>query len=165
MTSPTARTLAALRKQGIPAQVVERFCPYSRRRIDLFSVIDIVAIYARAIVGIQVTSGSNLAARQKKIEAEPLVLKWLRAGGLIELHGWRKIGPRGKRKRWKCRVLVAEISCGKVFLKEGGEIHAGGLEDVVDLSMKRRVKEIHKVLKSVWDPPSQPADIARIRDD
>lgn len=104
--SPTARTLARLRKDGCTAQVVERWNQYSRTRHDLFGFIDIVAIRDGAIVGIQATSGTNVSARVTKMKAEPRVDAWLAAGGKAEVWGWAKQGARGKAKRWTLRVVA-----------------------------------------------------------
>ena len=42
--SPTARTLDLLRREQWPlVQVVERWCAFSRRRVDLFGVFDLLA--------------------------------------------------------------------------------------------------------------------------
>lgn len=98
--SPTARTLALLRKEGYTAQVVERFCPYSRRRIDLFSCIDIVALRPGETMGIQATSGTNHSHRRDKAVAEPKLREWLLADNRFEIWSWSKIGPQGKAKRW-----------------------------------------------------------------
>ena len=65
--SPTQRTLAWFKKNEIPAGIVERWIAQARRRIDLFGIADIVAIYPDAIVAVQVTSGSNHASHRKKI--------------------------------------------------------------------------------------------------
>ena len=97
---PTARTLALLRSEGYTAQVVERFCPYSRRRIDLFSCIDIVAVRPGQTLGIQATSGANHSHRRDKAIAEPKLREWLLAGNRFEIWSWAKKGPRGKAKRW-----------------------------------------------------------------
>lgn len=43
-TSPTRRALAECKRRGWTAQVVEKWIPHTRRRLDLFGVIDIVAI-------------------------------------------------------------------------------------------------------------------------
>lgn len=112
MTSPTSRTLARLKAAGIIAQTVEKWCSFSRRRIDLFGCLDIVCIRQNRIVGIQVTSGDNLASRIAKINAEPRALAWVQAGGSIEAHGWAKRGGRGKRKLWTCRVVRASVLPG-----------------------------------------------------
>lgn len=64
--SPTARTLAVCRKRGWEAQAVERFNSYTKQRIDLFGVIDIVAITPAGILGIQACVGGDHAKRMKK---------------------------------------------------------------------------------------------------
>jgi hypothetical protein len=112
-TSPTARTLAECRKRGWIAQVVERWSPYARKTLDLFNVIDVVAI-ARpsdqrpaAILGIQTTSGAHHADRRDKILAEPKARAWVEAGGRLELWSWSKRGGRYvTRKKWELRVEV-----------------------------------------------------------
>lgn len=105
VTSPTARTLARLRKDGATAQVVERWNQYSKTRHDLFGWIDIVAMRNNTIVGIQATSGTNVSARLAKMRAEPRLELWLQAGGKAEIHGWRQLGKAGKRKLWKLRTV------------------------------------------------------------
>lgn len=118
----TAKTLVELRKRGWSAQVVERWMPHTHVKVDLFGVIDIVAIrpavgnlHARAacgnpsgwcygcaspaqIVGIQVTgsrnSNGNIATHRTKILAEPRAKEWVAAGGALELWGWRMVGHR-----------------------------------------------------------------------
>lgn len=114
MTSPTACTLKWLRELGYTAEVVERFNPHSKTRKDLFNWIDLVAIgpaiervafdvvEPKEIIGLQVTSGSNHAARVTK--ARPLAQPWLDSGGLGYVISWAKQGPKGKRKVWKVRV-------------------------------------------------------------
>jgi hypothetical protein len=108
MTTPTQRTLAWLRKAGYTAGVVERRIPYQHTTIDLFGFIDIVAV-RDLTVGVQATSGSNLASRITKAKALPGFAAWIQAGNEAWFVGWRKVGPRGKVKRWKPRV----VSIGK----------------------------------------------------
>jgi len=104
MTSPTQRTLAHFRSLGFTIQVVERWCNYSRRRIDLFGVIDLVAVHAElGVVGVQACAGASHAARRLKAIDEPKLLTWLQAGGRFEVVSWAKRGARGKRKAWACR--------------------------------------------------------------
>ena len=110
MTSPTARTLSWCKKQGFIPQVVEKYNQFSMKRIDLFGIIDIVAITPVCILGIQTTSRANMNARIKKALAEPRLFAWLRAGGKFEVHGWSKKGKRNERKLWK---LTREV-----FVKE-----------------------------------------------
>jgi hypothetical protein len=51
--TPTQRALAECKKRGWQAQVVEKWIPHTRRRLDLFGVIDIVAL----IPGQELTGG------------------------------------------------------------------------------------------------------------
>jgi len=104
MTSPTARSLVQLRKDGYIAQVVERWNSFANIRQDLFGFIDIVAIHPeqKGVLAIQATSnsGGNVSAHHKKIIAEPRSRLWLKCGNRILLWGWSKKGARGKRKLW-----------------------------------------------------------------
>ena len=109
-TSPTQRSLEYLRADGYIAQVVERYCPHSRKRIDLFGVIDIVAVREGTILGVQTTSTSNLSARVTKSLEEPRLQVWLSSGARFILHGWSKKGKRGRKKTWQ--VVVKEITLG-----------------------------------------------------
>ena len=103
-TSPTQRSLALLRARGWTVAVVERWNAHAMIRQDLYGFADLLAHKpGEGIMAVQVTSGSNLAARRSKIQAEPRAASWLAAGGLIAIHGWRKVGPRGKVKRWEAR--------------------------------------------------------------
>lgn len=106
--SPTQRTRDWLKKRGITSQIVERWNSFARIRQDLFGFCDIVALQSR-ILAIQVTSGTNVSARVAKIYDEPRAREWLAAGGLIEVHGWRKCGARGKQKRWSLRRVAIEF--------------------------------------------------------
>lgn len=117
-TSPTARTLAECRKRGWIAQNVEQFVrfPPPGHRLDLFGVIDIVAIAPAGAVapssncntiGIQATaSAAHHAHRRDKILAEPRAKAWVEAGNGLELWSWSKRGDRGARKLWTLRVEV-----------------------------------------------------------
>jgi hypothetical protein len=117
-TSPTARTLAECRKRGWIAQNVEQFVrfPPPGHRLDLFGVIDIVAVVPadavaamslRRTIGIQATaSAAHHAHRRDKILAEPRAKAWVGAGNGLELWSWSKRGGAGTRKLWTLRVEV-----------------------------------------------------------
>jgi hypothetical protein len=94
MTSPSQRSLKHVRTNGYTAQVVERWNAFARVRQDLFGFIDIVAIKPGAILGVQATSYSNISARVKKILSNESTRTWLLSGGIIEVHGWRKVKNR-----------------------------------------------------------------------
>lgn len=105
--SPTSRSLKHLRNQGYLAEKVEQRLPIPGKFVtrDLFNFIDIVAVHPelKLIIGVQATSGSNMAKRRSKIDAEPRARAWKLAGGFIRLHGWAKKGARGERKLWTLR--------------------------------------------------------------
>ena len=101
-TSPTQRSLALLRKQGYRCAVTEHWNSFVKRRQDLFSFIDVLAIAPR-MLAIQTTSGTNVAARIAKILELDAAREWLEAGHRIIVHGWAKRGERGAVKRWTCR--------------------------------------------------------------
>lgn len=124
-TSPTQRTLAELRKRKMSAQVVERWNPHAKVRVDLFGVIDLLAIDSNtgnvlgraSILAIQACAGASHAARRDKILAEPRARQWVEAGGRLELWSWSLRGAAGKAKRWTLRVetyaeMVAAASEG-----------------------------------------------------
>jgi len=99
--TPTGRSLALLREMNYEAEVVERWNRFSKTRHDLFGCIDIVACHPDfGILGVQATTTSNAAAREKKALEEPRLLTWLQAGGRFSVHGWAKRGAKGQRKLW-----------------------------------------------------------------
>lgn len=104
--SPTARCLDECRRVGWTAGVVEKFVrfPAPGHRVDLFGVIDIVAMTTYAIIGIQASPGSRHAAHRDKILAEPRARTWIGSGGQLQLWSWSQRGDVGKRKRWTLRV-------------------------------------------------------------
>jgi hypothetical protein len=116
--SPTQRTLKEARLRGYEVQVVERWNPHAKVRVDLFGVIDLVAITAAEqlgcepmrILGIQACAGGSHATRRAKILAEPRAKQWIEAGGLLSIWSWAKQGARGKRKTWTLRIEAITAS-------------------------------------------------------
>ena len=111
--TPTARSLAHLRKLGATAEVVERWIPQARKRKDLFGFIDIVALDGMpGTLGVQTTSAGNVSHRLEKIETACrfAMERWLEAGNRIVIHGWAKRGPRGKRKVWTLTERVVDAA-------------------------------------------------------
>jgi hypothetical protein len=112
MSSPTQRTLAALRKSGFVAGVVEHHLPFPPpygTKQDYLGIIDIIAVRAgQKVLAIQTTSGtSNGNARVEKALAEPRLRVWLESGhARFEIWVWSKWGGKGKRKCW---ALVRKI--------------------------------------------------------
>jgi len=99
-TTPTQRTLALCRKHGWTSQVVEKWNAHAKVRQDLFGVIDVVCMDGQSIIGVQSTSGDNVSNRVQKMRDEPRAKEWLRSGGRLFVHGWRKI-----KNRWKPREI------------------------------------------------------------
>lgn len=99
--TPTARTLAKLRKEGWLAWVVEKWIPQTRQRSDLFGFIDVLAIRGAETLGVQSTSGSNVSSRVRKIAEHDHVARVREAGWAIHVHGWAK----NAAGRWQCRVV------------------------------------------------------------
>jgi hypothetical protein len=111
VSSPTQRALAECRKRGWTAQVVERWVPQARRRVDLFGCIDVVAITDEGILGIQVTSGSNHAARRTKALELDSIREWMRHAAFAVWSysrrvAYRQNGSKAKRKAWVLREEV-----------------------------------------------------------
>ena len=120
MTSPTQRSLKLLRDEGYFAQVVERFNPYARIRIDLFKFIDLVAIRKDkpGVLGVQTTSGAHLAERIKKAIKFKEMEVWLKAGNTLEFHGWRKLKNLPGNRLWDCKREVFTLKDHERYLAE-----------------------------------------------
>lgn len=115
--SPSARSAEVFRGQGYIVEQCERWIPYTNRRVDFGNFADqIIFRPGGPIVAVQVTSGSNHAARRTKILAEPKARLWLEAGGRIFIHSWAKrckVGPDGKRqavKTWQVREVEITLA-------------------------------------------------------
>jgi len=112
MRGPTQRSLNLLRQQGYTVYIVEHFNAFAKVRRDLFGFIDIVAIHPdkKGVLGVQTTSGSNLAARITKAEALPAYALWLNCGNAVEFHGWRKIITGKTQKTWQPLIRRVDMA-------------------------------------------------------
>lgn len=110
MTSALSRSLKELRSRGAVGEKVyvakvEHFNTFSKRRIDLFNIFDLLWLSTSTddadwqIVGVQVVN-THLPEHIEKIKASPEAHIWIACGGGIVIHEWKKVGPRGKRKVW-----------------------------------------------------------------
>lgn len=117
--SPTARSLAVLRKEGWTAGVVERWNPGARVRQDFLGFADILAVRpiafiegqgtrADGVLAVQACVTGDQSKRLAKIQQEPKAAVWRAAGNTIEVWGWAKRGPRGKRKVWTLTRTVVD---------------------------------------------------------
>src|SRR6202022_644362 len=104
--TPTARTLALLRRQGFIAAVVEKWLPRIGLRSDLWGFGDVLAAHPadRVLLIVQSTTVDHVAGRLAKARARPELALWLRAGGMFEVHGWRRRGRRLQVKRVAVRA-------------------------------------------------------------
>jgi len=93
--SPTQRALAELKRDGWLAGVVEHWNPHARIRQDLFGIIDVLAVRGIQTLALQVTSGSNMAARMKKLTGSKAANRVIYAGWILEVWAYRK-NARGR---------------------------------------------------------------------
>lgn len=102
-TTTCSRTLARLRRLGYTAQKVEQWIPRAFKRRDLFGVIDVVALKegVQGVLGVQSSTGGDLAAHVRKALEEPRLRLWLETGNRFLVWGWVKKGKRGQRKTWQ----------------------------------------------------------------
>ena len=97
------KLLDECKKRGWPVAKTEHFNHHARKRHDLFGCIDYLILDGLpGVLGVQLTSGSNAAARKAKI-IENLPRQWLEAGNRLQVWSYAKQGPRGKRKVWTLR--------------------------------------------------------------
>jgi len=115
VSSPTQRSLKMLRDAGWFCAITEHWNQYSRRRNDLFGFIDVLAIRGDEILAVQTTSGDNVSARIQKIRGIQAAKLWLESPSRkIHVHGWRKVGAKGKRKLWECREVNLQCDLGEI---------------------------------------------------
>jgi hypothetical protein len=103
--TPTARSLAFLRRSGYLAEVVERWLPIPGRNVrrDLWGFGDLIAV-RQGIPGaliVQATTGSNVAARLTKARKLLPLATWLRCGNTFEVWGWEK-----RNDTWEVRRVM-----------------------------------------------------------
>jgi hypothetical protein len=108
--SPTARTLARLRRSGYVADVAERFLPHVNRKRDLFGFADVVAV-RRGEPGapaVQATTRAHVADQLRRCQARPELRTWLAAGNRFEVWGWQLYA--GRRQVHRVAVCGAELA-------------------------------------------------------
>lgn len=108
--SPCARSLEKLRGEGWTCGITEHFNKFAKVRQDLYGFIDILAFQGAVTMAVQTTSGDNVSHRLEKILSNPIAKLWCEGGfRILVIHGWRKVGARGKRKLWECREVNVEF--------------------------------------------------------
>lgn len=126
-TSPTQRTLKALRDEGYTAGICERFITAGANRkfgnrVDLFGLFDIIAMHPlNGIIGVQCFTTAWREHEELFLEERKDATRcWLMAGGQIELWGWRKLLKKrgGKQKIWVPRIKEVLAERGRLILNE-----------------------------------------------
>lgn len=102
--TPTARTLKVLKAEGWNCWKVEGYNHWTKQRRDLYGMFDYLALKTGRLVGVQITSGSNHAARVKKILANDMLPIWLSTGQGAEVRSWSK-----RKGRWIERITEMEL--------------------------------------------------------
>jgi hypothetical protein len=100
--SPTALTAELLKKDGWLVWSVERWIPGARIRVDLFGILDQIAIKDGEVIGLQPTSWSNVPARVKKIAESEHIGEVRKLGWQLLVFGWKW---DAKAKEWRHRIV------------------------------------------------------------
>ena len=94
--SPMQRSLKLLREAGYTCGITERWNAFAHIRQDLYGCIDFLACQPGiGIVGVQVTTESEIQRHMDKCSDEKRLKDWLRSGGKFIIHAWAKRKPRG----------------------------------------------------------------------
>ncbi len=110
--SPTQRSLAYLRDRGFECELVTHWNHFSKRRVDLLGIADILCFRPDVpeVLLVQATDSTSHVHRRQKILASERARKWLACDdgksyvrGIV-LHSWGLKGPRGQRKRYELRT-------------------------------------------------------------
>lgn len=116
MSIYTEKTLKKLRNEGWQAQVVEKWLQACRRRVDLFGIIDIVAIRDGEILGVQSTSYNGRRSHLDDMmgEKRQAVMSWLQARGRLVLMTWKKEKVKRGGVAFRYSPVVDELTLERV---------------------------------------------------
>lgn len=136
----TQKTLKLLRERGYLAQVVEKWQPNTFRRIDLFGIIDIVAIRDGEVLGVQSTSMGARLEHVKKItgECREQTLAWMRSGAKFLLVCWKK---KKKVRGGKAFTYIPHEEDLKEALREDAPARSDA--ELLPIWWKKEKKKIH----------------------
>lgn len=85
------RTEELWRSRGCSFAIAESYNAFAGVKHDLFGFIDAIAVGPdEGVVGIQMTSRSNMAARMSKAKACPAFANWIASGARFVVIGWSK---------------------------------------------------------------------------
>ena len=82
--------MALFESRGYKCEVVESYNSFTKRKKDMFGILDMVAIGNEETLGIQMTSKSNMSSRIKKIQESVYFVELLRSKWRIIVIGWFK---------------------------------------------------------------------------
>jgi hypothetical protein len=94
------KSVAYMREKGYTTGKVEYWNSFANKRVDLFGFIDLLAMKkgVKGLIGIQVTSRSNISIRKRKAESLEALEIWLSSGNRFIIHGWDKPEHRWRLK-------------------------------------------------------------------
>ena len=118
--TPTQRTIRLLKDSGYLVGTVERWAPVAGKRIDLYGIIDLLAIDSATTLGVQST-GTAFSEHDAKLRTAEATKQWLAGPRELVLIGWRKVRekPReGKRMVYKPRIAYYHLIGGIVTKRE-----------------------------------------------
>jgi hypothetical protein len=101
MASTNQRTIALFKERGYLCDTVESYNAFTKRKKDLFSIFDILAIGNGETIGIQITSKSNMSSRIRKISESEFLPELVRSNWKILVLGWYK----KENGRWDCKEV------------------------------------------------------------
>lgn len=99
-TQLTARSMKLLREQGYDVEKVEYWLSFGGKggvRKDLWGFVDVLAMNDDEVVGVQVTSRSNMSARVKKARKSQHFRRFCLHNKFV-VHGWDKY-----KNRWRLK--------------------------------------------------------------
>lgn len=97
-TNYDAKTMKLIRDEGFFIGKVEHYNSFSRKKQDLFGIIDYVAMGNGMIVGVQSTSYASKSAHRMAILESSVLPVWLRSGGKFLLVCWKKNAIKKSKK-------------------------------------------------------------------
>lgn len=138
------RCMEELRTQGYLPAKVEYYNSFIKRpggtfgkRIDLYGIIDILAIKPGEILGIQSASSyKDMMEHQRHYLVDTALtfnlIAWLDAGGAFQIWGWEKKRVVGSRKQWHLKTVelrLEDIDAGQITLYRSRKLPAPQEED------------------------------------
>jgi len=101
--------------RGLHVKPVEHFDAYSRRRVDLYGVFDLLGLSwgPGGLVGVQVTPAGRLSDHVRLLGASEDLRRWLSTGARAEVWSLRLV-----RTRWYARVFEVKLLKSTVIFEE-----------------------------------------------